>query len=74
VARTELTEKQELALRFEALVERVGVAEIRRRALAHYADELLRNEHVRAGVLAALRYRREHGVHRPVTTLRSIHG
>lgn len=70
--RTELTERQELALRFEALIEDVHTAEIRRRAIATYADQLLDNPNIQIAVRAALSYRRENGINRPVTTLRSI--
>lgn len=70
--RPELTERQDLALRFEAIVEDVTVAEVRRRALAAYADQLLDNPNVAIAVRAALHYRRENGIGRPITTLRSI--
>lgn len=71
-ARTDLTERQELALKFEALVEGVTVAEIRRRAIADYTDLLLDDPNCALFVRAALSYRREHGIGRPVTALRSI--
>lgn len=67
-----LTETQQLALEFIAVCSRVSVAEVRREALRSYAEDLLRDPLIGDMVRNALRYRREHGVHRPVTTLRSI--
>lgn len=68
----ELTERQELALGFLALVEDRSLADIRRQAIADLADELLTDPLFTDAVRSALRYRREHGVGRPITNLRSI--
>lgn len=67
-----LTEPQQLALEFLAMVNRTSVAEVRRDALRHYADDHLNDPVIAELVRLCLRYRREHGVHRPVTNLRSI--
>lgn len=69
-----LTEAQDIALRFLALVEDKRFAEVRRDALRTYADQALANPHIADAVRNCLRYRREHGVSRPVTKLRSIRG
>jgi hypothetical protein len=67
-----LTERQDIALRFLALVEDKRFAEVRRDALRAYADEALANPNIAEAVRNCLRYRRENGVGRPVTKLRSI--
>lgn len=67
-----LTERQQLALDLKAMFDRVSVATVRRDALATYADSLLADPILADIVRNALTYRREHGVHRPVTKLRSI--
>lgn len=67
-----LTEPQQIALSFLALVEEKRLAQVRRDALADYADQALSNPNIASAVQACLRFRREHGVKRPVTKLRSI--
>lgn len=72
-ARTDLTERQEIALDFLAIVEGCSRAEMRRRAVAAYADQLLTDPLIAGAVRNCLSYRREHGVGgRQVTVLRSI--
>lgn len=67
-----LTEAQDIALRFVALVDEKSFAEVRRDALRDYADQALANPNIAEAVRNCLRYRREHGIGRPVTKLRSL--
>lgn len=68
----DLTERQEAALRFAALCQRRSLADLKRQAISDYADQLLTDPLIADTVRNILRYRREHGIHRPVTVLRSI--
>ena len=67
-----LTERQDYALRFLALVEDKRFAEVRRDALRAYADQALADPNIAEAVRHCLRYRREHGIGRPVVKLRSV--
>lgn len=67
-----LTERQQLALEFIAVCSKVSVAEVRRQAMRDYVEDLLTDPLIADMVRNALSYRREHGVHRPVTNLRAI--
>lgn len=68
----DLTERQEAALRFVALCDRRSYADVKRQAISDYADQLLADPLIAGAVRNVMRYRREHGIHRPVTVLRSI--
>lgn len=67
-----LTERQRIALDFLALVDRKTGAEVRRDALAAYADKALADADVQCAVDAALSYRRKHCISRSVTVLRGV--
>lgn len=67
-----LTERQDIALRFLALIEEKRFAEVRRDALRDYADQALSNPNIAGAVQACLRFRRKNGVGRPASNLRSI--
>lgn len=68
----DLTERQDAALRFVALCDRRSLADLKRQAISDYADQLLADPLIADTVRNILRYRREHGIHRPVTVLRNI--
>lgn len=67
-----LTERQQIALQFLGIVEDKRIHEVRRDALRDYADQALSDPNIAEATRHCLRFRRENGVHRPVTKLRSI--
>lgn len=69
-----LTERQQIASEFLAFVDRKRLSEVRRDALRSHADAALTDPNIAAAVLGCLRYRREHGVGRPVTKLVALRG
>ena len=70
-----LTERQQIALDFLALVERKRRHQVRRDALAAYANRALADANIATAVRNCLRYRREHGIGgRPVVALRVVGG
>lgn len=70
----DLTERQELALHFLALVEDRSVADLRRQAISDFADQVLADPNIAQAVRLCLRYRREHGAGRRPTVLRLVVG
>lgn len=57
-----LTERQAIAIEFEAMIEERGVAELRRRAVEEYADRLLADPAIAEMVRLCVRSRAEQGI------------